>query len=370
MTRDETAWLGVNPAALVDLGLAASRVVGLPSFLPWRSRWRSKVRFHPGPSKPRQTRGNRVTMRDRCARDATNERAVHPPVAPRNRSSLSDNVLPTGISLSLKHNFRRIDPLYQAAKRLRNAARAVTGPRSHPGIPGRVHPNDTMMERGGERVARYGSIGEEAVTNIGDALTAADRDFGTVRSALDLGCGYGRVLRYLTLRIPAKAITASDIDRAALSFCEKEFGVRTLRSTADFDSVQFDRYDLVWSGSLVTHLNGRYLAKLLDLLAAGVTDGGVLVFSTHGQHSLDNVGRYGEGRYLEIADEIRDTVAGEGMCYLPYEGNRENYGIAWHTADYIDGAVKAAMPSAEQLWFRPQGWDNHQDVFAYRLAGR
>lgn len=204
----------------------------------------------------------------------------------------------------------------------------------------------------------YLSVGREAVEAVGRALEKDGRNWGDVSSLLDLGCGYGRVLRQLVRRVPPGRITAVDVDPYAVAFCRREFNVIAERSAPDLSGIPDGPFDVVWMGSLVTHLNERYFAKLLRRLNEIAS--GVILLTTHGERTLDALERYGGGRYAARQAEIRDRLNTSGMAYYPYRGNTENYGIAWHSSEYVVASTPWSL-----LFHEPQGWDAHQDIFAF-----
>jgi hypothetical protein len=48
------------------------------------------------------------------------------------------------------------------------------------------------------------------------------------------------------------------------------------------------------------------------------------------------------------------------MAYYPYRGNTENYGIAWHSTEFVVTSAPWRL-----VMHRARGWDDHQDVFAF-----
>ena len=72
---------------------------------------------------------------------------------------------------------------------------------------------------------------------------------------LDLPCGFGRVTRFLCARYPAASITVSDLDRDGVDYCAARFNAQAAYSVRDFRDLQLGgAYDLLWVGSLITHL--------------------------------------------------------------------------------------------------------------------
>ena len=74
--------------------------------------------------------------------------------------------------------------------------------------------------------------------------------FGTAVAdchVLDFACGYGRLLRFLTLSVPPTRIWASEIQPEALDFVVREFGVHGTVSNVNPDRFEPGRqFDFVW----------------------------------------------------------------------------------------------------------------------------
>ena len=111
----------------------------------------------------------------------------------------------------------------------------------------------------------YLSAGLSAVRCI-DYVLARSAGHNNVRSILDFASGYGRVLRFLKARFPLADITSSDIDPTAVDFCRRAFSVNTIVSSLDFGGISMsNKFDLIWCGSLVTHIDENRAARLLRL---------------------------------------------------------------------------------------------------------
>lgn len=233
-----------------------------------------------------------------------------------------------------------------------------------PGIDGRVHLHDAMLAGDdAERRAHYRRVGESAWEAIAAAL-AARRVRTEPLSVLDLPCGHGRVTRVLRSHLPSARLHVSDVDREAVRFCAAEFGATPVPAPADVRDLRLPpRYDLVWCGSLLTHLDDACTASLLATLIGALAPEGVAVFTTHGEACVEHLGLYGE-QFAAHGAVWRAALEAGGMGYAPYHPGVPAWGVAVHSRAFIERTM-AQLP-AEQVAFRARGWDDHQDVWTYR----
>lgn len=270
----------------------------------------------------------------------------------------------------LRSAAKRYPPLYRGVRSARLALGHRLPPRRLDGVPGRVHRNDLMLPTVARHaVESYARVGRQAVEAIDEAVSLAGRT-GLIASVLDLGCGHGRVLRFLRGRFPEGVVTACDLDPEAVAFCASELGAQPLQGAEDVESIAFDEYDLVWMGSVVTHLPTARWHQLAAVLGRVLRPEGVLVFSTHGEQALHDLDHYGPG--LEARrTEVLGSLAQHGHVYAPYRHyGGDAYGVAFHTTEEVDRTVVSALGgSSRRLLFRPAGWGGHQDLHAFqRLA--
>lgn len=266
--------------------------------------------------------------------------------------------------------------LSRLSRRFGRVRRHHEGSREVAGIPGRVHGHDLMLyDDSPQRVADYVRAGLSGLTNIETGVAAAGRQLPDFESVLDFGCGHGRVLRHLARRLPPSRITAADVDAEAVQFCADEFGVRPMVAAVEPDDLQLDTYDLIWAGSVVTHLGPADCGNLIRVLTASLRPGGLLTVSFHGQQSLNHLHVWYGEEFAEDADAIRREVAGAGIAFRPY-GDRElppgtepgRYGTAWHDPGYLT-ALAGRDPKIGTLLYLPHGWDNHHDVLVLQREG-
>ncbi len=123
-------------------------------------------------------------------------------------------------------------------------------------VSSRIYYGDGMYNEDG---VHYYRVGLSAIRCIDEALQAAN--LKNVRTILDLPCGGGSVLRILVPRFPGSEITACELASGAAEFCSRTFGARSAFSSLNLDEVSLGKeFDLIWCGSLVTHLNETGIA--------------------------------------------------------------------------------------------------------------
>ena len=103
-----------------------------------------------------------------------------------------------------------------------------------------------------------------------------------IQSFLDFGAGYGRVARFLPTVFADAKISVSDIKAESVAFCKSELGLHGFDHSSDAPEVTVpDTYDVIFAGSVFTHLPRTSAEQWLDVLSAAVNPGGALIFSIH-----------------------------------------------------------------------------------------
>ena len=243
-------------------------------------------------------------------------------------------------------------------------------------VSARIHPRDGMYAGNGEQ---YFLAGLSALACVDEVLRAAPRT-ETVTEVLDMPSGYGRELRFLLLRFPGATFTACDIQPGAADFCAREFGALPVISRPHLDDVSFERkFDLVWCGSLVTHLDAASTRDLLRLFARHLKEGGVAIFTSHGDHVLRRMRDEGETYELDpesIPPLVADYEASghayrdypRGLGYFTFHPEGRGYGISLTSPGWLRRQI-AEVGGLEEVYFEERGWAGHQDVFAFARRG-
>jgi SAM-dependent methyltransferase len=258
---------------------------------------------------------------------------------------------------------------------------------------GTISPRDEMHVGDSEH---YFRVGASALQCISLALEAAN--VGDPATILDLPCGHGRVMRFLKAAFPAAVLTACDLEPDAVDFCAKTFGAASLYSTEDPRTLELGGpFDLIWCGSLLTHLDETGWMRFLGVFEAALSERGVLLFTTNGPYTR---------RMLSIATRVseldeptddgsppseEETRIREAWQYFPLpqpsqeQMLRDYDASGFGYADYAESkgyGLSISSPSwaCAQLesfaglrivQYIEEGWDSRQDVVACaRRTGR
>jgi cyclopropane fatty-acyl-phospholipid synthase-like methyltransferase len=181
---------------------------------------------------------------------------------------------------------------------------------------------------------------------------------------LDLPSGHGRVLRFLSAAFPAAAVTASDIKRDAVDYCVEVFGARGVYSDTDFSKVRMDTaFDLVWVGSLFTHLDEQSWRDLLSFLTAHLKVDGLIVFTTIGCVTAEKL--RGMGMWDDQIEEMLADFSGRGFGHQQYRGDAQ-WGLTVCSDRFVREAVDQQQ-GLQMLSYEPEAW-GRQDVVACKLT--
>ncbi|WP_221032440.1 class I SAM-dependent methyltransferase [Actomonas aquatica] len=227
-----------------------------------------------------------------------------------------------------------------------------------------VSPRDEMVQPGFE--TQYFTIGKRALDLIEHARLLCGRR--SYRRILDLPCGHGRVMRWLRAAYPQASIVGCDLNRDGVDFCAEQFEAEPVYSVPDLRELPFDDgFDLVWCGSLLTHLPVELARQTLDCLIKWTADDGVLVFSTQGRFLSTQLAR-GEGDYADNADVVTllHDYRRDGMAFQPYfEDPAGHYGLNLISPAYLQTYLQARTDVITRA-FLEQAWGVQDVTVLYR----
>lgn len=225
-----------------------------------------------------------------------------------------------------------------------------------------IAPGDPMYAYGPEL---YFEAGPLALNSIWLALMAAEcRD---IKNVLDFGCGYGRVLRTIHAAFPDADLAACDLRADAVEFCADRFGAVPVVSDPDPErSPLTGLFDLIWSGSHLTHIEKDRWTGFVRLWTSLLAPGGVMVFTVYGR-AIANLLRRGENmldqtperaaRLLRDYDE-RGFGFGEGLAL--------GGGDCIAQPSWVCAKLAEETPDLNLMLYREHAWLG-QDVVAAAL---
>ena len=245
------------------------------------------------------------------------------------------------------------------------------------GINRNLNPNDKeLLDRSDEQIRHYYSVGADATRVIINALLANSRQ--PPQSILDFPSGSGRVTRHLRAFFPEARIVASDLYDDHLDFCRDAFKVNCLLSRVNVSEIDFgEKFDLIFCGSLLTHLPEASFSDTINLLGRSLSDSGIAVITLQGRFS-DHLQATRSNFYLPDQDyEVAaESVRRTGFGYVDYPHNvlkglfdkEEGYGIALVRPHWVLRLLERRT-DLRLLGYVERGWDNHQDVLIFGRPG-
>jgi SAM-dependent methyltransferase len=219
--------------------------------------------------------------------------------------------------------------------------------------------------RGNEE--HYFACGESALTVIGAALDLAG--IGTPKRILDFGAGAGRVTRWLKAAFPNSEIHACDIREQDMAFLRTAFGIEAWAVPPEPSHlIMPSHYDLIWVGSVITHLPEAATRTLVEKLLAACNPGALLVLSFHGKFAIENQ-ETTDFKYIHGDGwcQIKSGYLKDGYGYADYE-RESGYGISVIDPRWLI-ALMSALPIKSQLvLLSERAWDKHHDVLSIQRA--
>ena len=219
-----------------------------------------------------------------------------------------------------------------------------------------IHPADQMWNTGQEW---YFAVGESALRVI--RLAVAASWLSEVRSILDLPCGHGRVARYLRAAYPTAQLYFCDLDQSGVEFCANTFAGSGILSKPELAEVGLPSVDVIWVGSLFTHVDQIRCERWLAHLAAHLSPQGVLVATFHGLWSHEVRKKHpmlDDASWAEVLRGYERT----GFGYAPYRGAEAvDYGVSL-TRPSVVCEMATAIRGVRILGYMERGWADNHDV--------
>lgn len=200
----------------------------------------------------------------------------------------------------------------------------------------------------------YFEIGERG-------LQVCQRFIQEPRRILDYACGYGRVLRWFRAAYPDAEIVAADIFDSMPIFCQRRLGAdEAVVLPADPSSLDIGTFDLIWVGSLFSHLNADAWKTFLAFFSRSLDE--TLVFTTPGPSFAEgglrargDTARFTEEQVVQVLRDYDET----GFGYWPTF--TEDHGDCVCSPEWVGQRVEEA--GMRVIGHLEAGWAG-QDVYA------
>ena len=216
----------------------------------------------------------------------------------------------------------------------------------------------------------YFDVGFDAMRIVLQALLNGGRD--EPRRILDFPCGSGRVTRHFRSMFPDAQIGGCDLYKSHVDFCAKNFSTLPIVSKENLDELEVGEWDLIFCGSLLTHLPEKLFWATIRFMVRSLTPNGIAIVTLEGRHAShiqDRKWKFIEDDLFNIA---RNRYATEGFGFVDYNadfrtasfGEQESYGVALTSPGWLMKGMEK-MDDIRILNFAEREWDDHQDVIVF-----
>lgn len=220
----------------------------------------------------------------------------------------------------------------------------------------------------------YFHVGSDAMRIVVQSLLCAGRE--VPRRILDFPCGSGRVTRHLRSMFPKAQIGACDLYRNHVEFCAEQFSAVPILSKENLDELEVGEWDMIFCGSLLTHLPKHLFWQTIRFMARSLAPDGIAIVTLEGRHVLhiqDHKWKLIEDDRFDVA---RQQYHAEGFGFVDYNTDfraasfdaQENYGVALTNPGWLMSGL-AEMNDIRILNFSEREWDDHQDVLVFGKPG-
>jgi SAM-dependent methyltransferase len=208
----------------------------------------------------------------------------------------------------------------------------------------------------------YMKVGRSAVDVIAQAMLLAGK--ADARKVLDLPCGGGRVTRQLAAFLPQSELYVGDVNKAKVNAVVQSFGATAIDPGIDFSAAPRPEFDLIWVGSLFTHLNAWLYERAMRWYFGSLAPDGVLVMTTHGRRH-ENMQAAQPHVPPERWQPASEAFRASGFGFVPYDPANSadplEIGTTVNSPSWVMRLVETD-PTVRVIGFHEGGWVDAQDV--------
>jgi SAM-dependent methyltransferase len=205
--------------------------------------------------------------------------------------------------------------------------------RMHPGLA--VPPTSLAFEAFGyTNYDAYLRTGLEHATFVAGAARQYTRD--SELRVLEWGCGPGRIIRHLPGLLADRAATAVGVDYSAetIEWCRRSIPGITFERNNPQPPLSFPdcSFEFVYAISVFTHLDEAGWWDWMGELRRVMTEGGVLLFTTHGKQYLPKL----------LPDERELFTSGQPVFRAKIAQGRKRF-AAYHPSEFVLASLPAGL---------------------------
>ncbi|PHR74622.1 MAG: hypothetical protein COA67_00675 [Lutibacter sp.] len=225
-----------------------------------------------------------------------------------------------------------------------------------------ISPNDTMFLGDNQFYFYWGMWSLNCVQKVLAKLKKQK-----INNILDLPCGHGRSMRFFKAAFPSANLTACELDKDGVDFCVKTFGAKGVYSSTNPSEISLNnKYDLIWCGSLFTHLDQHKWREFLTFFSDHLEQDGVLIFTTHGNNIIRHLrsGKVDLGLGKTALKELLKQHDSAGIAYCDYP-EQNGYGVSLSQNEWVLNLIKE-FPKLSLIEEKPSKWGGpfyYQNVY-------
>lgn len=198
------------------------------------------------------------------------------------------------------------------------------------------------------------SEGKKCRSDIESALKRVNFSIDSFHTVLDFGCGCGRTIRWFSEYSDRMQLYGCDIDQEAIRYCKSclsnfVFNVNGPMPPLDYPD---EKFDLVYSISVFTHINEDQQFEWLRELRRVTKKNGLVLLSFHGAFCWEN-----------LNDKDKAIINNKGFLYVKdniWKGIFPGwYQTSYHKEDYIREHYSKQFKILDYI---PRGIRGLQDV--------
>jgi SAM-dependent methyltransferase len=213
----------------------------------------------------------------------------------------------------------------------------------------------------------YFIVGHDGLQNVLRALSLSRLQ--SVHHILDLPCGHGRVARHLRAAFPAARLTFCDLNQSAVDFCSKELRGIAVYASSELTDVEFDTtFDVIWIGSLFTHIDLDRAEKWMRHLCKCLAPDGVLIATFHGAWTIQQHATHGALIGPAEWEQILAGFRNDGWGYANYP-HLSDFGVSLSRASRVID-MASAIEGCRILSYTERGWAGNHDVLVLSHTDR